>query len=98
MIIFRKISNFGNQKREFVTNKRLRTIEPRSAQIKIDEEKGHHRPLHLSVHYNGGNGNSNNGGWKQTLEPIIQENYQSKNTFTVYSPDNELPQQRPFTE
>ena len=39
--------------------------------------------FHLSGQYVGG------GGWKQTLDPIVQkdEKYPRKETFTVYSPD-----------
>ena len=64
---------------------------PRSSQIRIeDQDGGRGGRLHLPVHYNKTNGeNVGGGGWKQTLDPIVQkdEKYPRKETFTVYSPD-----------
>lgn len=55
---------------------------PRTSQVRIDQNKGLHRPLHLSVNYTG------NGGWKQTLDPILQSRKEDriqarKDTFII---------------
>ena len=55
---------------------------PRTSQVRIDQNKGLHRPLHLSVNYTG------NGGWKQTSDPILQSRKEDriqarKDTFII---------------
>ena len=55
---------------------------PKTSQVRIDQGKGLHRPLHLSVNYTG------HGGWKQTLDPILQSRKEDriqvrKDTFII---------------